>query len=53
MQHRAVNPTENGAVRAHCDCQHRRRGKRESGILAELPRGKANILEQTGHDRLQ
>jgi hypothetical protein len=53
MQHRAVNPTEDGTVGANGDRQHRCRRYRESGIPTQLPKRKANILKQTGHDRLQ
>ena len=36
-QHCAVDPTEYGAVGADSYCQHRRRGDRKAGALAQLP----------------
>ena len=36
-QHCAVDPTEDGAVGADSHSQHRRRGDRKAGALAQLP----------------
>src|SRR6185312_2623082 len=51
-QHGAVHPAEHGAVGANSNGQHRGRGDRKTGALAQLPQGKANILKQSCHYNL-
>ncbi len=49
MQHRAINPAENGAVGADRQRQHQNGSDREPKALRKLPECIADIAKQSSH----